>query len=230
MTKFLQTRRVFILVLAIGLFVLAARNVTDPDVWWHLRTGELMFTNHHVFHADPYSFTKAGKPWVDHEWLAQLLIFSLYKAGSWAGLTVGFAALITVAFLLAFLRSTGQPYVAGVMTAWAALASVPSWGVRPQMCTLLLASLFLLVLERSSRRPALLWWTPLLMLFWVNLHAGYAVGIALIAIFLIGDAADQAFGFYLPKPARFRPLALALVACLGIVSLNPYGLAMYRYP
>ena len=230
MTELLQTRRLFIVILAIGLFVLAARNVTDPDVWWHLRTGELMVASHHVFHADPYSFTKAGQPWVDHEWLSQLLIFSLYEVGSWAGLIVGFAVLIALTFFVVFLRCTGRPYVAGAMTAWAAVASVPSWGVRPQMCTLLLASLFLLVLERSTRRPNLLWWTPLLMLWWVNLHAGYAVGIALLAIFLFGEVLDRVFGISPPKPTRFRNLAVALLACIAIVPLNPYGFTMYRYP
>ena len=226
----LQTRKLFVAILAIGLFVLAARNVTDPDVWWHLRTGQLIITNHHVFHADPYSFTKAGQPWVDHEWLSQLLLFTLYKLRSWTGLILAFAVLIAITFLVVFLRCAGRPYIAGAMTAWAAVASVPSWGVRPQMCTLLLASLFLLVLERSSAKPALLWWTPLLMLFWVNLHAGFAVGIALIAIFLIGDALDRAFGFEMPQPARFRALALVLLACVAVVPLNPYGFAMYRYP
>jgi len=230
LSHWLETRRLFVIVLLLGIFVLAVRNVTDPDVWWHLRTGELMFANHQVFHADPYSFTKAGQPWVDHEWLSQLLIFGLYQVSSWTGLILGFAVFITVTFFLVFLRCTGQPYIAGAMTAWAAVASVPSWGVRPQMCTLLLASLSLLVLEGSAKKASRLWWMPLLLLFWVNLHAGFAVGIALMGIFLIGDALDQAFGFEMPGLGRFRRLSLALVSCVAVVPLNPFGLAMYRYP
>ena len=50
------------------------------------------------------------------------------------------------------------------------------------------ASVLLLILERSYQRPRLLWWTPPLMVLWVNLHAGYALGIALMALFLVGDA------------------------------------------
>lgn len=228
MSSWLQTRKLFVIILAIGLFVLAARNVTDPDVWWHLRTGQLIIHNQRVFHADPYSFTRAGQPWVDHEWLSQILIFGLYKIAGWGGLIVGFAAVIASAFLLVFLRSPGRPYVAGAITTWGAIASVPSWGVRPQVFTLLLASIFLLLLERSYQRPKLLWWAPLLMLLWVNLHAGYAVGIALLAIFLVGDVLDWALGN--TNEARFQRLGLALAACLAVVPLNPYGLAMYRYP
>lgn len=231
MRSLLQTRRLFVIILASGLFVLAARNVTDPDVWWHLRTGQLIIQNHRLFHADPYSFTKAGQPWVDHEWLSQVSIFGLYRLAGWGGLISGFAAVITLTFLLVFFRCPGRPYVAGAITTWGAIASVPSWGVRPQILTLLLASIFLLILERSGQRPRLLWWIPPLMLLWVNLHAGYAVGIALLVIFLAGDALDIAFGNGQGQSvARLRGLALTLIVCVAVVPLSPYGTAMYHYP
>lgn len=232
MKTFLQTRRVFVFILTLGLFVMAARSVTDPDVWWHLRTGQLTVQNHHVFHNDPYSFTRFDQPWVDHEWLSQVFIFALYRAAAWGGLIAGFGAIIAAAFLLVFRRSPGQPYVAGAITVWGAVASIPCWGVRPQILTLLLASIFLVLLERSYEHPKLLWWTPPLMLLWVNLHAGFAVGIALLLLFLIGDGLDLAYGYKEPQlsPARFRRLALVTVICAAVVPLNPYGMQMYRYP
>jgi hypothetical protein len=153
----------------------------------------------------------------------------LYRLAGWGGLITAFGAVIALAFLLVFFRSAGRPYVAGAITVWGAIASVPSWGVRPQIFTLLLASIFLLILELSNQRPNLLWWTPPLMLLWVNLHAGYAVGIALLVMFLIGDALDHAFGDHI-SVARVQRLGLALIACLAVVPLNPYGTAMYHYP
>jgi hypothetical protein len=230
--ELLQTRRVFVIIFALGLFTMAARNVTDPDVWWHLRTGQLIVQTHAVFHIDPYSFTRYGQPWVDHEWLSQILIFGIYRLAGWGGLIVGFGAVTAAAFLIVFWRCPGRPYVAGVITLLGAFASAPSWGVRPQMLTLLLASVLLLILERSDQRPKLLWWTPALMLLWVNLHAGYALGIALMTLFLVGDALEVAFGFKgeTAPTVRFRALALAIVACAAIVPLNPYGTAMYAYP
>ena len=233
----LQTRRVFVAILALGLFGMGARNVNDPDVWWHLRTGQLIVQNHALFHADPYSFTKFGAPWIDHEWLSQLLIFGVYKSAGWSGLSVVFGVVIATAFMVVFYRSPGRPYIAGVITLLGAFASAPSWGVRPQMLTLLLASILLLILERSYERPRLLWLAPPLMLLWVNLHAGYAVGIALIVLFLLGDALDVAFGFGEPnlsdksaRAGRFRTLAVVIVASAAVVMFNPYGPAMYAYP
>jgi hypothetical protein len=229
---FLQTRRVFVAILGLGLLALAARNVTDPDVGWHLRTGQLIVQRHAVFHTDTYSFTRFGQPWVDHEWLSQVLMFGVYWLAGYGGLIVVFGAVTAAAFFLIFLRSPGRPYVAGVFTLLGAFASAPSWGVRPQMLTLLLASVLLLILEHSYERPKILWWTPPLMLLWVNLHAGYALGLALMVLFLVGDALDAACGFSFSYSlrVRLRTLGLAIVACAAVVPLNPYGAAMYAYP
>jgi len=220
------------MVLALGLLAMTMRTVTDPDVWWHLRTGQLILQNHHVPHADPYSFTRAGHPWVNHEWLADVLIYGLYHASGWTGLIVVFGVITAVAFVFAYLLSEGRPYVAGVVTVAAAVASAPAWGVRPQMLSLMLASVFLFVLTTSETRARRLWWTLPLMLIWVNLHAGYALGPFLLVLFIVGDALDASLGFipWNQTASRLRRLAFALLACLLIVPLNPNGARMYLYP
>ena len=59
------------------------------------------------------------------------------------------------------------------------------------MFSLLLASIFLFILERSDRHLRLLWWTvPPLTLLWVNSHGGYFVGIGLMILFLAGEVLE----------------------------------------
>jgi hypothetical protein len=230
--QLLQTRRVFVIILALGLFTMAARNATDPDMWWHLRTGQLIAQNHRIFHADPYSFTKLDQPWINHEWLSDVLMFACYRLAGFGGLIVSFGIIIAVAYLVMFWRCPGRPYIAGIITLWGAFASAPSWGVRPQMLSFLLASTFLLILERSYQNAKLLWWLPPLTLIWVNLHAGYALGITLLILFLVGDMLDSSFGFAdWPEPAkRTRILLEASALSVAAVPLNPYGFRMYAYP
>jgi hypothetical protein len=232
MSMFLSTRRAFVAVLALGLFTMAARGVTDPDVWWHLRTGQLMLQNHAAFHSDLYSFTRFGQPWVNHEWLSQILMFSLYRVAGFGGLIIVFAVIIAATLLLVFVRCPGRPYLAALMTLWGAVASAPAWGVRPQMFSLLLASTFLLLLEASAKRPMLLWWTPPLMLLWVNLHAGYPIGLAFLVLFLLGETLETAAhpGPWSQSAPRLRSLTLAFALCLALVPLNPNGLRIYSYP
>jgi hypothetical protein len=227
-----QTRRLFVVIFAMGLFVMACRNVTDPDVWWHLRTGELILQARHVPTTDPFSFTRAGAPWLDHEWLSQVLIFGLYRLGGWGALIVVFGAVIASGLMLAFARSPGEPYIAGIVTLLAAFASAPSWGVRPQMFTFLLASIFLFLLERSYQHPKLLWYVPPLMLLWANLHAGFALGIGLVILFAAGDLLNVVFGYGSWNDAKKRTGALAVIGVLSTaaVVVNPYGGRLYSYP
>ena len=232
MTRLLQTRHVCVAILALGLFTMAVRPLTDPDVWWHLRTGQLTLQNHSVFHTDPYSFTRFGQPWINHEWLSDVLLFGIYRPAGFGGLIVAFAAVVAAALFLVFLRSPGRPYIAAIMTLWGALASASTWGVRPQMFSLLLASVFLLLLDASERRPRLLWWTAPLMLLWVNLHAGFPIGLAIIALFLIGEGLEAATSLE-PRQkllSRFRQLAAAFVLCGVLVAVNPNGVRLYWYP
>lgn len=232
MTELFSTRRVFVAVLALGLFTMAARGVTDPDVWWHLRTGQLMLSNHALFHADPYSFTRFGQPWVNHEWLSEILLFMVYRLSGFGGLIVVFGAVVAATLLLVFVRCPGRPYLAALITLGGAVASAPAWGVRPQMFSLVLASIFLVLLETSAKHPARLWWTAPLMLLWVNLHAGYPLGLAFVALFLLGETLEAAVhaGQWAQSSNRLKSLALVFALCLALVPLNPNGLRIYSYP
>jgi hypothetical protein len=232
LASLLKTRQTFVVVLAFGLFAMAARGMLDPDIWWHLRTGQLIVHNHHLFHADPYSFTRSGQPWVNHEWLFDVLAFALYRVAGAGTLIFAFALITSSTFLLVFSRCPGKPYMAGVVTVLGAIASVSSWGVRPQMISLLLATVFLFLLEHSDQRPGVLWWLVPLTVLWVNLHAGYALGISLIALSLLGSALDSVFQAErsAQSAVHLRRLFVVLVACCSVVLINPYGVQMYVYP
>ena len=174
-------RQVFFGLLFISLFLFTLRPIADPDFWWHLRTGELIAQSHTIPHSDPFSFTNSGKPWVAHEWLSELMIYGLYHLGSFGLLIFSFSTIITIAFYLSYLRSpnSSRPYIAGFVLLLGALASAPTWGVRPQMVSLLFTSLFLYLLDRyqQERKLKFLIPIPVLTVFWVNLHAGYLLGL-----------------------------------------------------
>src|SRR5882757_6552982 len=181
-------------ILLFGLLAMTARNAVDPDLWWHLRTGQWIMETGHIPHSDPFSFTRAGSPWVAHEWLSAVTFYEIQKFSGDGGLIV-FSALVTTAgFMLLYLRSRGKPQWAAAVLTLGALASAPTWGVRPQMFTFALASLLLWLLEHSQERPRLLLWIPPLFPLWLNLHAGFAFGPALLVAFSVGLIAEAAIG------------------------------------
>jgi hypothetical protein len=228
----LSPARFFALVLLLGLLAMTARNAVDPDLWWHLRTGQWIVETGHVPHSDSFSFTRAGEPWVSHEWLSEVVFYELWKRGGAAALIVFSAMITTAGFLLLYLRCPGRPHWAAAATALGALAAAPSWGVRPQMFTFTLASLLLWMIERGEHRPRLLFWIPPLFLLWLNLHAGFALGPALLLAYGVGLMMETAVGntpLQEVRPILLRVLLLLLV-CLALVPFNPSGAHLYLYP
>jgi len=237
----LSIRQLFLALLFLGLLILTTRPIADPDFWWHLRAGEWMVANHSIPHSDPFSFTVAGKTWVAHEWLSELFIYLLYRLGSYALLTITFAFIITAAFLLTYLRcpNESRPYVAGFVLLLGAVATGPTWGVRPQMISLLLTALFLYLLDRHRKTPRLRYILalPAISLIWVNLHGSFPLGFAVIAVYIMGEAIDTVVGITIHKipieVSAFKNvflLAGVLALCVLTVLANPNSFRLYPYP
>jgi hypothetical protein len=223
----LTFRRVFPIVLLSMIFVLAVRQSVslDPDLWWHLKAGQQIVDTRSIPHTDDFSFTRQGSEWVAHEWLSEVTIEGIYRLTGLVGLVTVFSLVIVVALWLTYRRCEGKPYAAGIAILLAAAASSPLFGIRPQMLTLLLASIYIVLLERfnpkeQSRR---LWWLVPMMLLWVNLHAGFALGLVLIGLYIVRAVLDG-------KWDHFRPLLVMLVICTAVVPLNPNGFRMFSYP
>lgn len=226
---------------------MTVREIADPDFWWHLRAGQYILENAAIPRTDPFTFTAQGKEWITHEWLSEVVIFGVYRIGGFPLLTLLFGGVITLAFGLTYARSKGKPYLAGFALLLGALATAPTWGVRPQMLSLLLTSVFLLMLDRyaENRNVRLIWILPLLMLFWVNLHSGYALGLVVVGVFWF-SAFVQGIGFLWKQktpaetqreisppsltPRMTRNLLIVLVLCGIAVLFNPNGARMFVYP
>ncbi len=223
----LTFRKVFPIVLLSMIFVLAVRQSVslDPDLWWHLKAGQQIIQTRSIPHIDDFSFTKQGSEWVAHEWLSEILIAGIYRSIGLAGLVIVFSLIIVIALWLTYRRCDGKPYIAGLAVLLAAAASSPLFGVRPQMLTLLLASIYIVLLERfdPKEQNRRLWWLVPLMLLWVNLHAGWALGVALIGLHIVRAVLDG-------ERDCVRPLLIMLVVCTAMIPFNPNGFRMFSYP
>ena len=233
-----STRRLLSIAVMAVIFTLAAQPITDPDFWWHLKTGQYIVETRTIPHTDIFSTLRFGSEWVTHEWLSETLIYGVFRALGYGGLIVVFSVLITAAFWIAYQRCrqlAGHPYVAGLALLLGAAATMPTWGVRPQMFSLLFASIFISFLDRYSRREAMpsIWWLAPLMILWVNLHAGFALGLVLILLTIAGLLLDW---LLLRKDSfanvwrRARTLCWLLIICVAAVFLNPNGTRIYSYP
>lgn len=225
----MSSRTFFVFFLFFTIFNIAFLPTVDPDFFWHLKTGKLLLEN--GFPAgDPFSFTKLGSPWHLHEWLSEVVLFKIFDIAGSGALSLSFATLIVLTFVLVYLRSEEKPYISGIITFMVAYVSSVSWGIRPQVFNMLFASLFIFILEKirtgkyTNKSYLLLF--PLLVL-WINLHSGAVLGLFLILIYT---------GLNLISPnekSEKLPFSTALgIVLLGLIFMlsSPHGFASLIYP
>jgi hypothetical protein len=238
-----NVKRLFAMLFALVLFVLAFTEALDPDMWWHLRTGEVILRDG-IPRQDIFSFTVPHHEWVTHEWLSQAVMWVLYRVGGFPALILFFAAIIALTFWLVYLRCGGRPYLAAFVALFAALASSLVWGSRPQIFNLLMLALFVYIVEgcrergvtmredeRATYRNMLL--LPLLTVIWANLHSGYLLGVALMGTYAIGEALQLSFGPRIERGLDWRGvrwLAVMTVASFLASILNANGYKLWIYP
>jgi hypothetical protein len=231
----MTVRRLFVFILALALFAMAVRETLDPDLWWHLRTGQVILQEG-IPRQDIFSYTVQDHEWVTHEWLSQAFMWLVYTAGGLPGLMVAFALLTAATLGLVYLTCDGRPYLAAFVTLLAAVTSSVVWGARPQMFNLLFAAAFVYLVEgfkdgQVSRRQ--LWLLPLVTLLWSNFHSGYLLGIVILAVYVLGEAGQLLLG----RPDR-RGMSWSMVGWLAILTVisflvaavNPNGPELWLYP
>ena len=163
--------------------------VVDPDVWWHIKVGQDILRTHHFPTVDPYSFTAVGTPWIAYEWLGEILLALMYRAGGVVSLCVFLIALGSIILIslywLATVRS-GNSKAAFVSTLFLASLAFASFTLRPQMFGYLFLILTLLVMEKFRQGVSWpLWTLPLIFLAWVNTHGSFIIGIGVVAFVFV---------------------------------------------
>lgn len=213
----------------------SSRMFQDPGVFWHLLTGERILTKG-LPHEDWLTFTHAGKPWIAHQWLAEIAMAMLRRVGGYDALLVVVSGLLALLFTWTFQRLVRR----GVSVRWAVLLTslgvltgAGSFHVRPLTVSIVFfAFTFARLTDVETGRagvPGLVWLLPLLAL-WANCHGAVIGGIATIELtggywlvrWLLGRAT--------PVRDRADALTVALVLLGAVLSplVNPYGLELLR--
>jgi hypothetical protein len=216
--------------------VVRAFNV-DPDLWWHVKTGELILSTHKWATTDPYSYTSYGAPWMSCEWLGDVLLAAVYRLGGLWGLEallIVLASAVTLALYgLATLRSRNSK--AGFVAAAALLALANlSFTLRPQMLGYLFLILTLIAVERFRQgKQRAVWLLPILFLIWINTHGSWIVGLGVIVLYIACGLVDfQAGSLEAWRWTRSERLRLETVfmLCLATIPITPYGPRLAMYP
>jgi hypothetical protein len=207
----------------------------QTDLWHHLARGRIIAVEGHIPNTDRFTYTVAGRPFQDVNWLSQLLFFRIYQLGGLDLLQAVNGVLVAaVMALLVWLcrRASGSLLLAAGVGIFVFLGL---WQlcvlIRPQTFSLLLFVLLYAVLETADRRPWLLAVAPGLLALWVNMHGGFPIGLVLIGCYLLAAFLEGAWnqGRGVLHDRRVWALAACLVVSALATLVNPYGWRVYRY-
>ena len=198
----------------------------DGDVSWHIATGQWILDHRAIPHADPFSFTWAGKPWVPIEWLAEVIYASAYRLAAYSGV----AALVTAALIalhaIIYFNASRWVRLALVPVVAMDFVLIPMLLARPHVLTWPLLAFWTWLMLRAraqDRAPPLV--AALLMTLWANLHGSFVFGLAIAAAFgleaLVGSA---------DKARTFRQWLIFGLACLAAVFINGNGVEGVIHP
>ena len=205
--------------------------VTDPDIWWHLRTGEWMLAHHAAPRVDLYSAELAGHPWLAYSWLYELVAVKLFHWLGLAGIVAyssGMVLAITVA-MVHMVRRVQRDFTLAVLLSFAAVFCMGRlYTPRPWLFTILFFILELDILMRARRtgRVRELLWLPPIFALWANVHIQFIDGLMVLGLAWVEAEAAR---WWSAAETRVRPAWLggALAASLLATLVNPYGWRIY---
>jgi hypothetical protein len=215
-------------------FLMAARTPLESDLWWHLRAGQTTLETGQPLLKDVFSYTRQGSEWINHSWLAQVLLYGLYSWGGYLALGMVVALFATLSMVLVYLQMEGIGLLRAFVTVLAALMAAWVWSARPQVISLAMFSALAYVLYLYKwRNVDRLWLVPVLMLVWSNLHGGYVLGGVLLFTTLGGELLNHGLRWNDAEIMSWRKLwrlfLWSVVAGLAVL-VNPNGLDTWLIP
>jgi len=210
-------------------FVCFSYNFADPDLWGHIKFGEETYKTKTIQRYDNYSYVFSGRDWVNHEWLSEVIFYVLYRFLGSAGLVL---FKITLGLIITFMLL--KIILLRIKSSWQFLSilliisvSVISFGfsIRPQIFTYLFFTLFLYLLCLFKYKDKnFIFLTPLIMIFWVNVHGGFVSGIGLLLIFIIGGLISKDI-----NNKKLLILSFIFLATCASTIINPYFIKLWYF-
>jgi len=235
----LLSRVCFIGIISLA-FLMNFHTLTDTDIFWHLKTGQIIYETHQVPHQDIYSFTMQGKEWIDSQWLFQLLIYIFYRFSGYTGMIL-FGSVITALTWLLILVPGFAPkrYFSLLLLGLISLLAVSiRLKLRPEILTFFYLALEILLIDLVKRgKKCALIPLPFLLLLWVNSEGLWPIYFVVLIAFLLEELLfipnwwlKRIFSRDSDGRKSVALLGIALACSILLAFANPYGYRGVLFP
>jgi hypothetical protein len=209
---------------AIPVIVIAGTPLAVNDLAYHLRAGDIMFDTHAILRTDVFSAVAYRQPWLNQQWLAQLVLATAFRLGGWFGLVALRAVLggLVLAFVFLACRAAGA---AAKRAAWLTLASgvilMGGFTLRPQLLGMGCFAVTAWLVARRRRHPQGVWIVIPITMLWANVHGSFFLAPLLLGLAWVEDRWVRGRGS--------RTLLLAGLGSMLATTVTPYGYKVWSY-
>jgi hypothetical protein len=215
-------RRVLLPAILLATLVIAGvAPIRSYDTYWHLATGRWIIEHAALPLTDPFSVASDRAPWINGEWLFQIIAYPLESAVSDQGMSIARGAAVGLFFFAVFLqvRKRCGDAAALLLTALAVAGGAGRLDMRPSTAAAMLlgGGVVLLGRDPTLRRDM---GYALLTVVWINTHPSALLAPVAAGIASLRPSPNQ------PPWLRFRATMLSAVALL----VNPYGIDAVTAP
>lgn len=212
--------------LAIALPIVASllASMSTVDLAYHLRAGGETLSAGAIPTVDTWTFTAAGRPWVDQQWGAQVLLAVTERLGGWTGLAILRAVLTGVIFAciaVIGVRRGLDARTAALLAIVAFVVAAPAMALRPQLLGMACFAVVLSLVTDRRAHPGRLWLVPVIVAIWANLHGSFFLGPVVLGLAWLEDLHDRI-------AASHRTLIVAVVS-VAAACLTPFGPLVWVY-
>ncbi len=179
-----------LLAVLFGLAIFAANiEIKDLDLWLHIKMGKVILENGYVPAVDILSNTVAGKPWINHEWLFQVVVYWVYSHWGADGLITMQAIVVALTLLLLLFIGYNRDRQLGIafLLLLVMLVYRQRFTIRPDIFSLLFFSCYIYFLAFHIDKK----WTPLaiflVQVLWVNFHGFSFIGPVMVLVGIIAE-------------------------------------------
>lgn len=220
--------------------IIPLKQLGDPDMFWHIQTGEYVLKNLSVPHSDIFTYygIENNLYWTAHEWLSDVIFYLIYSIGGYKLLRL-FPTIILLIISVMTIKNTEYSDKTSIFTYLSYFVCFFTLAIfseiRPHMFSFLLLSSEVLILERFKKQDTkTIYLLPIISFLWANLHGGSSSLVYIVPLFYllfsikpfkIGNLQNE-----LLDKNKIKKLAIICLFTITTIILNPYGYKMLLYP
>lgn len=224
-------RKLIFLILIVLFLSQSLRPPADLDMGWHLRYGQYFFQTGHILKDNIISYIWPDYKWISISWGFDLIIYQIFTHFGFFGLSLSSSLIAFFIFYLVtkpWKRLNFWQFFFLEVLFLSQTANLYGAALRDQTVSTLFFTMTLIISQKTFQEGKKYYlFLPIIFLIWANLHAGFSLGLMILAIFWLTHG--LLILFKKPQISKKLWLSFGIMSFISAFTplINPFGINLY---